>query len=246
MFRYRSGNVPGMARQRQGRSLAEDVYEAVRADILFGRRLPGSRIQLRDLADEHAVSLSVVREAVTRLASEGLVDATPQRGFHVRSLSLEDLRDLTWVRIQVETLALRESITNGDVDWEADLVSAHHRLTATPTHFEDGTPNVQWMAVHGAYHTALCAGAGSVTLERIRRQLFDASELYRYWSATLPTRTVHRNVAEEHRQICEAALARDADRAVELMTAHLDLTARQLEAVMDATEPNRDAIAGRR
>ena len=160
------------------------------APTSFGPAAAGSRIQLRDFADEHDVSLSVVREAVTRLASEDLVEATPQRGFRVRSLSLEDLRDLTWVRIQIETLALRESIATGDVDWEADVVSAHHRLAGTPTHFEDGTPNVGWMAVHGAYHAALCAAAGSPTLERIRRQLFDASELYRYWSATLPARTV--------------------------------------------------------
>ncbi len=226
-----------MARQRQGRSLAEDVYEALRADILFGRRLPGSPIRLRVLADEHDVSLSVVREAVTRLASEHLVDATPQRGFRVRSLSLDDLRDLTWVRIQIETLALRESIAKGDVDWEADLVSAHHRLAGTPTQFEDGTPNFGWMAVHGAYHAALGAAAGSPTLERIRRQLFDASELYRYWSATLPARTVRRHADEEHREICEAALARDADRAVELMTAHLNATAHQLETTA-AAEPN--------
>jgi GntR family transcriptional regulator, carbon starvation induced regulator len=231
-----------MARQRQGRSLAEDVYEALRADVLLGRRLPGSRIQLRDLADEHGVSLSVVREAVTRLASEDLVVATPQRGFRVRSLSLEDLRDLTWVRIQIETLAVRQSIANGDVDWEADLVSAHHRLAGTPTQLEDGTPNVGWMAVHGAYHTALCAAAGSPTLERIRRQLFDASELYRYWSATLPAdtpQTVRRHADDEHRDICEAALARDADRAVELMTAPLNATARQLEATA-AAEANGD------
>jgi GntR family transcriptional regulator, carbon starvation induced regulator len=232
-----------MARHRQGRSLAEDVYEALRADILFGRRLPGSRIQLRDLADEHEVSLSVVREAVTRLASEDLADATPQRGFRVRSLSLEDLHDLTWVRIQIETFALRESIAKGDVDWEADLVSAHHRLAGTPTQFEDGTPNVRWMAVHGAYHAALCAAAGSPTLERIRRQLFDASELYRYWSATLPDRTVRRHADEEHREICEAALARDTDRAVELMTAHLNATARQLETKA-AADSNGDATVG--
>jgi DNA-binding GntR family transcriptional regulator len=232
-----------MARQREGRSLVEDVYEALRADILLGRRLPGSRIPLRDVAEEHDVSLSVVREAVTRLASEDLVEATPQRGFRVRTLSLEDLRDLTWVRIQIETLALRESIAAGDVNWEADVVSAHHRLAGTPTHFEDGTPNLGWMAVHGAYHAALCAAAGSPALERIRRQLFDASELYRYWSATLPaTRTVRRNAADEHREICEAALARDADRAVELMTAHLDATASQLEAAMSAAEPHAAAV----
>jgi GntR family transcriptional regulator, carbon starvation induced regulator len=227
-----------MARQRQGRSLAEEVYEALRADVLFGRRLPGARIQLRDLADEHGVSLSVVREAVTRLASEDLVVATPQRGFSVRTLSLDDLRDLTRVRIQIETLAIRESIEKGDVDWEANLVSAHHRLAATPTRLEDGTPNLGWMTVHGAYHAALCAAAGSPTLERIRRQLFDASELYRYWSATLPARTmqtVRRNADDEHRDICEAALARDADRAVELMTAHLNTTALQLESLDGAS-----------
>jgi GntR family carbon starvation induced transcriptional regulator len=231
-----------MARQRQGRSLVEDVYEALRADILLGRRLPGSRIPLRDFADEHDVSLSVVREAVTRLASEDLVEASPQRGFRVRSLSLADMRDLTWVRIQIETLALRQSMAAGDVNWEADVVSAHHRLAGTPTHFEDGTPNVGWMAVHGAYHAALCAAAGSPTLERIRRQLFDSSELYRYWSATLPARTVRSNAADEHREICEAALARDPDRAVELIAAHLDATARQLEAAISAVEPHEAAV----
>jgi GntR family transcriptional regulator, carbon starvation induced regulator len=227
-----------MARQRLGRSLAEEVYESLRADILFGRRVPGSRIQLRDFAVEHDVSLSVVREAVTRLAGEDLVEASPQRGFRVRSLSLADLRDLTWARVRIETLALRESIARGDVNWEADVVSAHHRLAGTPTHHADGSPNTEWMGVHAAYHDALCSAAGSPTLERVRRQLFDASELYRYWAATLPARTVRGSAADEHREICDAALARDVERAVGLMTAHLDATAQQLEAVAVSVEPN--------
>jgi GntR family transcriptional regulator, carbon starvation induced regulator len=230
-----------MARQRQGRSLAEDVYESLRADILFGRRVPGSRIQLRDFADEHAVSLSVVREAVTRLAGDELVEASPQRGFRVRSLSVANLRDLTWTRIQIETLALRESIAKGDVNWEADVVSAHHRLAGTPTHLADGAPNLEWMGVHAAFHDALCSAAGRLTLERVRRQLFDASELYRFWSATLPTRPVERSTADEHRAICDAALAGDSERAVELLSAHLNLTAERLEAVAASAEPNLSA-----
>jgi GntR family transcriptional regulator, carbon starvation induced regulator len=227
-----------MARQRHGRTLAEDVYTSLRTDILLGRRVPGSRIQLQDFADEHNVSLSVVREAVTRLAGEDLVEASPQRGFRVRSLSIENLRDLTWTRLQIETLALRESIAKRDVNWEADVMSAHHRLAGTPTHLADGSPNLEWMGVHGAYHDALCSAAGSPTLERIRRQLFDASELYRYWSATLPTDTTQRNTADEHRAICDAALAGDAERAVQLLSAHLNLTAERLEAVAATTEPN--------
>ena len=49
----------------------------------------------------------MVREAVTRLASEDLVVAAPQRGFSVRPISIAHFRDLTWVRIQIETMALR-------------------------------------------------------------------------------------------------------------------------------------------
>jgi DNA-binding GntR family transcriptional regulator len=209
----------------------EDVYEALRSDILFGRRLPSSRLQLNELAEEHGVSLSVVREAVTRLATEDLVEATPQRGFRVRSISLEHLRDLTWVRTQVETLALRQSIAKGDVTWEANLVAAHHRLAVTPMYFEDGRGNTGWMSAHAAFHAALAAAASSPVLERLRRQLYDASELYRYWAGNLPHHPARAHVADEHKAIFDAALAREADLAVDLLTQHLEATARNLEAI---------------
>jgi DNA-binding GntR family transcriptional regulator len=225
-----------MARERRGRSLVEDVYESLRCDILFGRRLPSSRLQLNEIAEASGVSLTVVREAVTRLASEDLVDATPQRGFRVRSISLDHLHDLTWVRIQLETLALRESIAKGDVTWEADLVAAHHRLAVTPMYFEDGSGNVEWMAAHGGFHAALTAAAGSPILERLRRQLYDASELYRYWAGNLPHHPVRDDVDAEHRAIVDAALARDTDRAVALLTQHLETTAAHLAAIAPVVE----------
>jgi DNA-binding GntR family transcriptional regulator len=230
-----------MARQRRGRSLVEDVYEALRSEILLGRRLPSSRLQLNELAEQHGVSLSVVREAVTRLASEDLVEATPQRGFRVRSISIAHLEDLTWVRVQLETLALRQSIAKGDVTWEANLVAAHHRLAVTPMYFDDGSGNVAWMAAHGEFHAALAAGAGSPILERLRRQLYDASELYRYWAGNLPHRGPHRHVHDEHTQIRDAALARDAERAAELLARHLEATAHELLAIapdLAADEPD--------
>ncbi len=143
-----------MDRERRGRSLAEDIYGALRAEILFGRRLPASRVQLNEIADDHGVSLSVVREAVTRLATEELVEATPQRGFRVRPLSIEHLQDLTWSGSSCESLALRESIAKGDVSWEADLVAAHHRLAVTPTYVEDGTGNLDWLTAHSGFHAA--------------------------------------------------------------------------------------------
>ncbi|MET0902694.1 MAG: GntR family transcriptional regulator [Acidimicrobiales bacterium] len=236
-----------MARERQGRSLVEDVYGALRSDILFGRRLPSSRLPINEIAEEHAVSVSVVREAVTRLASEDLVEATPQRGFRVRPISLEHFRDLTAVRIEIETMALRRSIARGDVGWEADLVAAHHRLAVTPTFLEDGTGNTEWMTAHGAFHAALAGASGSPVLERVRRQLYDASELYRYWSASLPHRVGRSHVADEHKAILDAALARDVDLAVDLVTRHLQATADELEAIAadigDSDAPMIDAVA---
>jgi len=104
-----------MARERRGRSLVEDVYDTVRSDILLGRRLPSSWLQVGKIAEQHGVSLRVVREAVTRLASEDVVEATPRRGFRVRSISLDHLHDLTGVRVQIETLALRRAIAKGDI-----------------------------------------------------------------------------------------------------------------------------------
>jgi hypothetical protein len=86
------------------------------------------------------------------------------------------------MRIELETLALRQSIAKGDVTWEANLVAAHHRLNVTPTHFEDGRGNLDWLTAHGGFHAALAAAAGSPILERLRRQLYDAAELYRMWS----------------------------------------------------------------
>ena len=237
-----------MARERRGRSLVEDVYDALRSDILFGRRLPSSRLPLNEIAEEHDVSLSVVREAVTRLASEDLVEATPQRGFRVRSLSLDHLHDLTWVRIQLETLALRQSIAKGDVTWEANLVAAHHRLAVTPMYFEDGTRERR-------------VDDGPRRLPRRARRRRRQPRSSNGCAASCTTRpsctaTVvgqpaapsrpGAHVADEHKAIFDAALARDADLAVDLLTQHLETTARHLEAIapdVDAEPPALDAAA---
>ena len=91
--------------------------------------------------------------------------------------------------------------------WEANLVAAHHRLAVTPMYFEDGRSGNRWMAAHVA-STPLAAAAGSPVLERVRRQLYDASELYRYWAGNLPHHPARAHVADEHKAIFDAALAR--------------------------------------
>ena len=218
-------------RQRQGRSLTEDVYVELRQAILHGQVAPGTRLHLGELAAANEVSLGVVREAVTRLASEGLLESTPQTGFRTRTLSREHLADLTWARCQIEGLTVHESVVRGDTEWEASLLAAHHVLSVTPPHVDEAV-NSAWMVAHRRFHTMLAAGCPNITLVGIRERLFDEAELYRHWSARGPGS--QRNIGAEHAEILAAALARDAPRCVDLLQQHLRYTARFVVESSDA------------
>jgi DNA-binding GntR family transcriptional regulator len=187
---------------------------------MSGTLRPGQRIKLADLCEEYGVSLSVVREAATRLAEQGLFRAEPNRGFRVASLSIDDLKDLTLVRIEVETMCLRRSIELGDTAWEAGVVAAHHVLRAAARISED-TPETDLIRTdaHSNYHAALASGCQSPRLVEIRQSLFDAAELYRHWSVNASS--VDRDPPAEHLGIMEAALERDADLAAERLVAHI-------------------------
>ncbi|MBR0668382.1 FCD domain-containing protein [Roseomonas hellenica] len=222
-----------MPRDLPGASLTQTAYERLRADLLACRLRPGERLRIADLCAALGVSLSAVREALSRLTAEGLVVAEPQRGFRAAPISVADLRDLTAARIEIETLCLRRAIASGDVGWEERLVAAHHRLSRTSARDPADPDRVAepWAEAHGAYHEALVAGCGSPWLLRLRAILYAQSERYRRLS--LPLARTERDLAREHREIMDATLARDADRAAALLTAHLQLTSAIL---LDAEE----------
>lgn len=223
------------------RSLAQDTYEAIRAQILTGELTSGQRLRLSQLAKSFGVSLSVVREAVTRLASERLLESIPQIGFRVRVLSVDDLLDLTRVRTEIETLALRDSLEHGDLAWESQLVAAHHALASTPRVDADGTRNLEWLSRHAAFHEALCAACGSPWLLDLRQQLFAASELYRFWFGQVqdaqPDDEAERAIVHEHQALLDAALARDVDAAVERLAAHFEKTSEGIRRNVDRLAP---------
>ena len=215
-----------MARITVGRTLVDDVYSSIRDDVCTGRLAPGQRLRLSDICKEKNVSLSVVREAVTRLASERLLQARSQQGFTVWPLSVPDLVDLTRVRIEIETLALRDSFAHGDLSWEADVIGAHHRLVGAASHAVEpqSTPNYAWMRAHSEFHAALAAACTSPLLLQLRQQLFDSAELYRHWSAYLAKSKRKRNIAKEHKALLDAATAHNVDGGIELITNHIQLT----------------------
>lgn len=199
------------------------VFDQLRADLLAGRLEPGSKLKLAVLGARYKASLSVVREALSRLSEQGLAVAHPQRGFSVVALSAEDLTDLTNTRIDVETLAARRSAERGDLAWEAALVAAHHTLAHTSLVTPEGEVNEDWISAHRAFHQALVAGCGSARLQGIANGLRDASELYRIWSGAL-AHDDDRDIAGEHDRLLSLAVARDAPGLAAALAAHIQHT----------------------
>jgi DNA-binding GntR family transcriptional regulator len=223
-------------------NLTQGAYEGLRADLLACRIRPGSRLKIQELCTRFEVSLGAVREALSRLTSEGLVIAEPQRGFRAAPISLADLQDLTMVRIEVESLCLRRAIAVGTVDWEASLVAAFHRLSRMPERVPTDPMRAddEWAEAHAAFHAALVEGADSPWLLRLHGQLYAQSERYRRLS--IPLSMTERNVGQEHQEILDASLKRDADLAVSLLARHLGATS---EILMDADMADYALDAGR-
>ena len=117
---------------------AEHVHATLKTEILGGVLLPGTRLRVVELAERFSVSQTVVREALTRLAEQRIVEASPQQGYRVAPLTLADLNALTETRVHIEGLALRLAVVRGDVSWETEVVAAHHQLTRTAALTEDG------------------------------------------------------------------------------------------------------------
>ena len=168
-------------------SRTNQIYEALKQELLDGLHVPRSKLQIDLIAARFEVSLGAVREALSRLTSDRLVVAEPQRGFTVAPVSTEDLVDLTAVRIEIETRCLRSSILRGNLEWEGRLLDAWHQLSRTPPKIRGvSTINPDWTRLHTRFHDDLIAACDSKWWLRLRDQLYLQAERYR--RMMLPTR----------------------------------------------------------
>lgn len=200
------------------RSLTGLAFESIRADILSGVLKPDQRLRIRALSARYKIGTTGIREALSRLVTDGLVDSEDQRGFCVAPVSHEELLDLTRTRIQVEQLALRQAVAQGDVEWESNILSAFHRLSRVdaPTSPEKHSA---WTLAHQQFHEALVRGCASPWLLRLCALLCDKSERYRNLAERQPD-SQRRDIQVEHKVLMDAVMAHDADRACALLKEH--------------------------
>ncbi len=186
-------------------SSTQRAYLALRNDIILGRLQPGERLKIDTLKESLDTGASPVREALSLLTSDQLVDRIDQRGFRVAATSREQFQEILDLRCRLEDLALRESIANGSAEWEEALVLSHHYMVrARQKDLET------FEACHKDFHMALIAACTSPILLRFCNQLYDLNVRYRYLAGKSKGYS-RRDVDAEHSGILEAAVDRNVD-----------------------------------
>jgi DNA-binding GntR family transcriptional regulator len=211
------------AREPDGasRTLIEHACRRLRDDIVECRLAPGEKLRVEHLRGRYGVGAGTLREAITRLVSDALVEAEGQRGFRVAPISLDDLEDLTRLRLHIELDALRQSIRHGGAAWRAQLTRAHDDLHAIGQP-RSAADRRRYELLNARFHEALLAAHASPWTLRTLRLLGRHGERYRRLAIALPDSG--RDVQSEHRQIYELAMAGQDARAALALEAHIRAT----------------------
>jgi DNA-binding GntR family transcriptional regulator len=226
-------------------SVGEAAYRRIRADIVFGRLAPGQRLGLDRMRETYGTSISTLRELLSRLASEDLVVAEGQRGFEVAPVSAADLQEIAALRLLLEAHALEQSFAAGGLDWEGSVVSAHHKLAALERNLLAGeaADAALWKRYDWEFHHALIGACGSRALLKAHTAAYDRYLRYQMVAVVFRGEVA----ADEHRKLLDAALARDATTAQEILRGHIDGCVAQvldtggLDAFTSVVPPSRTA-----
>jgi GntR family transcriptional regulator, rspAB operon transcriptional repressor len=217
-------------------TLWERVYRHLRQQILEDQLPPGTELSEVALSRELAVSRGPIREAIGRLAAEGLVTVRPRRGAEVRSLTPTELIDAYQVREALEVLAVRLAvprITSSDLARLDELVEAM-------AEFARKDQVTEFFAANVAFHELLCELSGNEKLREIHHRL--EGEIRRFQARTLALRGNLDSSVSEHRAILAAVRLRDVDKACELTAAHIRVPAARLQESLAGALESRSLV----
>ena len=202
-----------------GETVGDVAHRRIRSDIVHGHLKPLQKLKLDALKEKYGASVSTLREILNRLTVENLVTAEGQRGFEVAPVSQSGLRDIAELRILLETHAIRRSLAEGDLDWQGNVVSEHYKLSQVEKNLIGGDTSMveQWVRQDWGFHHAVISACESPALMEMHSSVFDRFQ--RYHMLVLDFRG--KPAADEHQQLRDLVLDRDADGAVALLERHV-------------------------
>jgi DNA-binding GntR family transcriptional regulator len=197
------------------RTLWQRVHEHLRDEIISGRLTPGAELHEVALAGSLGVSRGPIREALGRLATEGLVTIRPRRGAVVRALSSQEFIEAYQVREALEMMAVRLAVPK----LTAEDVAAMERLIEEMASRGEAGDLQGFFEANTQFHQRFFQVADNRTLAELYRQL--RGQIDRHRLRSLELRGDLRRSIAEHRAILRAARTGDVERAVHLTSGHI-------------------------
>ncbi|MGB0847252.1 MAG: GntR family transcriptional regulator [Thiolinea sp.] len=200
-----------------------NLYETLRTDILQGVFEPGTKLKMEALKERYNSGVNVLRESLARLSIEGLVDSEDQKGFRIACDSADRLRELTQLRILLECEGVRLSFQQGGVEWESNIVAAHHKLVYMEGKMREDqeTYFYMWHQCDYEFHAALIAACGSELHQHYHRQIYDQFRQYVVRELKIQGfRGI--DIVDEHDNIVKAVLSGDQEACTQAISGHLE------------------------
>lgn len=215
-----------------GNTLAEQVYQYVRGEIISERLVPGAELSEVALAESLRISRGPVREAMGRLRSEGLVEVRPFRGAVVASLSKREFEEAYQVRVALEAMGVRLATPK----FAAEPFEFIDGLIGDMEALADAADEEGFFTVNRRFHRAILESADNGTLLEIYDRLIARVARYSHRSATL--RGDLASSVTEHRAIIEAMRRGVPDVASRLMEEHIEIPLRKVQELTEAAWEN--------
>lgn len=212
-------------------SITGRAYHMLRAQIIDCRLKPGARLNISSLQSSLSLSQASVREALSRLTAEGLVEIERHRGFRVAPVSAGGFRELTEACITVELPCIRSAIANGDLEWERRLIAAYHRAAQTMQQVNAGNAGVgAYSNERQAFYEVLLSACDNQWLLWSWRLLYAQNMRYRHMYMSLARYDLEHLAM--HEEILQTLLKRDVEKVVALAVANYEQVMTFVEQAM--------------
>ncbi len=206
-------------------SYKDQVYQYLKTALIKGELHTGEIYSEQQVADQLNVSRTPVREAVLRLTHEGMLEVHANRGWMVRPVSEDDLREIVAARIAIEGYSIRWlTVQAPEHMWKKSLARLAAVQEKSRAYIEGDTEHYEFMKLDTAFHTLLVAATGNSYLIRIHEQM--RTKLEQAIFTSLHHRRRHAEAWEEHAAILAGIERRDEAEAMRAFMAHMTATAR--------------------
>lgn len=214
-------------------SITGRAYHLLRAQIIGCELKPGARLNISSLQSSLSLSQAAVREALSRLTAEGLVEIERHRGFRVAPISATGFRELTEACITVELPLIRSAIAKGDLEWERQIVSAYHRAAQTLQQVVAGDESIDaYSTERQNFYEVLLSPCDNKWLLWSWRLLYAQNMRYRHMY--FPLARIELEQLPRHEEIVKAMLERDVAKVEKMATANYEQVMTAIEQAMAA------------